>query len=67
MAFASMASPKGVPVATTAIDNAHNAGLLAARILALADRKLMAKLLQHRKGMRIKVQKSQSQLKKFLR
>jgi 5-(carboxyamino)imidazole ribonucleotide mutase len=29
--------PKGVPVATVAIDGARNAGLLAARILALAD------------------------------
>ena len=29
--------PKGVPVATVAIDGAANAGLLAARILALSD------------------------------
>jgi len=29
--------PRGVPVATVAIDNARNAGLLAARILAVAD------------------------------
>lgn len=29
--------PKGVPVATVAIDNARNAGLLAARIVALQD------------------------------
>ncbi|MFN8110736.1 MAG: 5-(carboxyamino)imidazole ribonucleotide mutase [Thermoleophilia bacterium] len=29
--------PRGVPVATVAIDNARNAGLLAARILALGD------------------------------
>jgi 5-(carboxyamino)imidazole ribonucleotide mutase len=29
--------PKGVPVATVAIDGARNAGLLAARILALGD------------------------------
>ncbi len=29
--------PKGVPVATVAIDGARNAGLLAARILALSD------------------------------
>jgi 5-(carboxyamino)imidazole ribonucleotide mutase len=59
--------PKGVPVATTAIDNAHNAGLLAARILALSDRKLAKQLQSHRKGMKLKVKKSQSQLKKFLR
>jgi 5-(carboxyamino)imidazole ribonucleotide mutase len=29
--------PKGVPVATVAIDGARNAGILAARILAVAD------------------------------
>ncbi|MBX3070386.1 MAG: 5-(carboxyamino)imidazole ribonucleotide mutase [Thermomicrobiales bacterium] len=36
--------PAGVPVATVAIDNARNAGLLAARILATADPALMARL-----------------------
>jgi 5-(carboxyamino)imidazole ribonucleotide mutase len=29
--------PKGIPVATVAVDNARNAGLLAVRILALKD------------------------------
>jgi len=41
--------PKGVPVATVAIDGARNAGLLAARILAIADadlRERVAGLLQ---------------------
>ena len=32
--------PKGVPVATVAIDGARNAGILAARILALGDEPL---------------------------
>lgn len=32
--------PKGVPVATMAIDNATNAGLLAVRILGLSDARL---------------------------
>ncbi|MBX3021840.1 MAG: 5-(carboxyamino)imidazole ribonucleotide mutase [Bdellovibrionales bacterium] len=59
--------PKGVPVATTAIDNAHNAGLLAARILALSDLKLRKALHQHRSKMKTKVKKSQSLLKKYLR
>ncbi len=36
--------PAGVPVATVGIDNARNAGLLAARILALADPGLAARL-----------------------
>lgn len=36
--------PKGIPVATVAIDNATNAGLLALRILALEDQSLMKRL-----------------------
>jgi 5-(carboxyamino)imidazole ribonucleotide mutase len=38
--------PKGVPVATVAIDNARNAGLLAARILGAFDDGLRARLHQ---------------------
>ena len=36
--------PKGVPVATVAIDGARNAGLLAARILAVSDRDLRGRV-----------------------
>jgi 5-(carboxyamino)imidazole ribonucleotide mutase len=36
--------PKGVPVATVAIDGARNAGLLAARILAIGDPELRARV-----------------------
>jgi 5-(carboxyamino)imidazole ribonucleotide mutase len=36
--------PRGVPVATVAIDGARNAGLLAARMLAIADLDLRARL-----------------------
>jgi len=36
--------PAGIPVATVAIGNARNAGLLAARILAIADNELRAEL-----------------------
>lgn len=37
--------PAGVPVATVAIGNARNAGLLAARILAVGDPELTARML----------------------
>ncbi|MEA3136810.1 MAG: 5-(carboxyamino)imidazole ribonucleotide mutase [Thermoplasmata archaeon] len=40
--------PKGVPVATVAINGAGNAGLLAAQILAVADPALAKKLQDHR-------------------
>lgn len=36
--------PKGVPVATVAVDNAFNGGLLAARMLGAADAELAKKL-----------------------
>lgn len=37
--------PKGIPVACVAVDNAYNAGLLAARILGTQDKKIAKKLL----------------------
>ncbi|EFN54406.1 hypothetical protein CHLNCDRAFT_24868 [Chlorella variabilis] len=43
--------PKGVPVATVAIGNAANAGLLAVRILAAADPPLQQKMLDYQGGM----------------
>lgn len=58
--------PKGVPVATVAIDNAANAGLLAVRVLSLFDHKLAKSLLKHRRQQRIKVQKDARQLKSRL-
>jgi 5-(carboxyamino)imidazole ribonucleotide mutase len=39
--------PKGIPVATVAVNGARNAGLLAIRVLALADPALAAALSAH--------------------
>ncbi len=39
--------PRGVPVATMAVDGARNAGLLAVRILALSDRGLAEAVREH--------------------
>jgi phosphoribosylaminoimidazole carboxylase PurE protein len=36
--------PKGIPVATVAIGNAANAGLLAVRMLAAQDKELMSRM-----------------------
>ena len=44
--------PAGIPVATVAIDNARNAGLLAAQILALHDERLAEALEQYREQLR---------------
>ena len=45
--FVLMQMPKGVPVATVAIGNAANAGLLALRILAGSDTALQQRLLDY--------------------
>ena len=53
--------PRGVPVATVAVDNAFNAGLLAVQILSTADdgngSKLKKELMAYKKGLRRKVTK----------
>jgi len=40
--------PKGVVTATVAIENAYNAGLLAAEIIALFDKKIKKNLIKFR-------------------
>lgn len=47
--------PAGIPVATVALDNAKNAGLLAAQILALGDTALAERLVVYRKSLKEKV------------
>ena len=43
--------PAGIPVATVAIGNAKNAGILAARILATADPELQQKLVDYQESL----------------
>ncbi len=49
--YAIVQMPTGIPVATVAIDGAANAAILAAEILALADDRLAAKLVEHKQNM----------------
>lgn len=44
--------PRGIPVATVAIGNAFNAGILAAQMLALSDDALFERLVHWRKKLR---------------
>ncbi|MCA9394250.1 MAG: 5-(carboxyamino)imidazole ribonucleotide mutase [Candidatus Omnitrophica bacterium] len=48
--------PKGVPVATVAVNGAQNAGVLAAQILAVSDEDLAARLAAYKKALEEKVQ-----------
>ena len=50
--------PKGIPVATVAIDGAANAAFLAVEILALSDESLRSKLKEHRRAEREKLEAS---------
>ena len=54
--------PKGVPVATVAINGAENAALLAAQILAVNDRKIAKKLEEFKTEMHESVLKKDSVL-----
>lgn len=58
--------PKGVPVATMAIDNAYNGGLFAARIVGTGSKKVATDLNSYQKGLKTKVKKMNADLKKLL-
>ena len=54
--------PGGIPVATVAIGNAKNAGLLAVQMLAAHDPILLAKVQEYRQGLKEMVLDKQAQL-----
>lgn len=64
--------PEGIPVATVAINGSGNAGLLAAKILAVSDAKLLNKVAQYQTLLRKTVETKASKLglqgyKKYLK
>lgn len=56
--------PKGVPVATVAINNAANAALLAVKILAVSDKNLFDKVKDYQKKLEQKVKQNAERLEK---
>ncbi|WP_008312719.1 5-(carboxyamino)imidazole ribonucleotide mutase [Leptolyngbya sp. PCC 6406] len=54
--------PGGIPVATVAIGNAQNAGLLAVQILATHDGELCDRVLQYRQDLKQQVLEKQARL-----
>ncbi len=54
--------PKGIPVATVAIGNGHNAGLLAVQILASGDPDLLRRVIAYRESLKQTVQQKNDQL-----
>jgi 5-(carboxyamino)imidazole ribonucleotide mutase len=49
--YATVQMPKGVPVATVAVDGALNAALLVVEMLAITDEKLALQLADYRRGL----------------
>ena len=55
--------PKGIPVATVAIDGAENAGILAVQMLALEDKTLAEKLVKFKSDMADEVAKKDEEVR----
>ena len=49
--YSTVQMPKGIPVATVAVNGSMNAALLVVQMLALADEELQGKLADHRREM----------------
>ena len=56
--------PSGIPVATVAINGGQNAGILAAKMLAMSDPELLEKLKDYKEGMKEKVVAKAEKLEK---
>lgn len=54
--------PPGIPVATVGINAAQNAALLAAQMIALADKDLADRLTHHKQGLKEKVVRANADL-----
>jgi 5-(carboxyamino)imidazole ribonucleotide mutase len=54
--------PPGIPVATVAVNGAQNAGILAAQMIALADREVAARLETFKSNLKVKIEKANKDL-----
>ena len=54
--------PAGIPVATVALDNARNAAILAAQIMANGDKKLQEKIIAFKADLAQKIEKANREL-----
>jgi 5-(carboxyamino)imidazole ribonucleotide mutase len=56
--------PAGIPVATVAVDNARNAGLLAVRMLGIADERLRASMERYQRDLAEAVKEKDEKVRK---
>ncbi len=54
--------PPGIPVATVGMDNAQNAGILAAQILAVGSDEVMQRVIDYKKSLEKKIEKANREL-----
>ncbi|MCC8088276.1 MAG: 5-(carboxyamino)imidazole ribonucleotide mutase [Rikenellaceae bacterium] len=54
--------PSGIPVATVAVDNSQNAGILAAQIIATGDVEIQSKLVKFKADLAKKIEKANEDL-----
>lgn len=54
--------PSGIPVATVAINGGQNAGILAAKILAVSDPALLGRLKEYSRSLKESVQEKDKKL-----
>ena len=55
--------PRGVPVATVALNGAKNAGILAAQIIGTSDVRILDKIIAYKESLKLKVQEASEQIK----
>lgn len=55
--------PPGIPVATVAVNGAQNAAILAAQILATADKELSERVMKYKENLKKKIVEANEQLK----
>lgn len=63
--FSIVQMPSGIPVATVAINSSKNAGILAAKILAISDRQIQQKLLEFQQQLNKSVRDKNSNLQQI--
>ncbi len=63
--YSTVQMPSGVPVATVGINAAKNAGILAAQIVAVGDKKLQDKLIDYKKELAENVEKRADKLEEI--
>ncbi|NMB41701.1 MAG: 5-(carboxyamino)imidazole ribonucleotide mutase [Firmicutes bacterium] len=63
--FAAVQMPRGIPVATVAVDGAYNAGVLAAQIIGIKDPSIRKKIIAYKEELATRVKAKNQQLQQI--